>query len=162
MEAKGVGGFSDRVRRARRAKAMTQAQLGALIGVAPSAVAQWETAGGTYPSFLNAVELAALLEVSLDWLANGGRHTIEVAHERPAIDLSFLAADELEESLLGDLRRCSDRSRALVASLVSQLASASDGPGRRGPLNSGLARRRGHGAPQHITEHPDGAASESS
>lgn len=62
--------IGQRIRARRRAKRFSQEYLAEQVGVSRQAVSKWE-ADQTAPDMKNMVALAALLEVSLDWLANG-------------------------------------------------------------------------------------------
>jgi transcriptional regulator with XRE-family HTH domain len=59
--------FQDRLRFAREARKLTQAELAEKSGLQPSAVSHFET-GGRSPSFDNLKRLADALDVSTDYL----------------------------------------------------------------------------------------------
>ena len=56
--------IAQRIRRARTARNLTQRDLARLLGISPSAVAQWEI-GATAPTVANRVDLARVLDVRL-------------------------------------------------------------------------------------------------
>lgn len=62
--------FSDRLKDAREAKAMTQAQLSERVGVSRPQLANLETGRGD-ASVPVLIGLSAELEVSIDWLLTG-------------------------------------------------------------------------------------------
>lgn len=59
--------FGKRLRKARKSKRLTQQEIADLVHVNRVTYTNWEK-GKREPSFENLVELADLLEVSLDWL----------------------------------------------------------------------------------------------
>jgi len=72
----------ERIRLARKARHLNQADLASLVGVSQPAVANWES-GVHDPRRLMLAKLADVLEVSLDWLASGARSALE-ADKHPA------------------------------------------------------------------------------
>lgn len=60
-----------RIRKARREAGLSQAQLAELMKVTRSACSQWEQARGTAPRGSRLQRLAALLGVTVEWLATG-------------------------------------------------------------------------------------------
>lgn len=78
-KAKSIG---ERVRIARKAQNLNQAELAARLGVTQPAVANWES-GQHDPRRLVLAKLASVLDVSLDWLAAGARSPFE-ADKHPA------------------------------------------------------------------------------
>lgn len=59
--------FSDRLKTLRKEKKLTQKELAEQIGIKQNSYSDWEN-GKTEPSFENLINLADLLEVSLDCL----------------------------------------------------------------------------------------------
>lgn len=98
--------FALRARQARRRAGLSQAALASRIGVARSAVAQWERLrGGTRPCNENLARLAVATAVSHEWLCTGrGRMAVDSDDETPALLLKHYAHDELEERVLLALR----------------------------------------------------------
>lgn len=111
-----------RIQRARRQCGLTPSALARALGVAPSAVAQWERDGGTQPSLQHVIALAELADVSLDWLILGRINSLGSEREETAVDPSYIARDELEEHALRGLRACTPSCRAVVSSLIDLLA----------------------------------------
>ena len=76
--------------------ALTQAEVAEELTISREAISLWET-GSTAPSDQHKVELAALYNVSVDWLLSGDRHIGEhqaiykVAHETELQDLTLTA-----------------------------------------------------------------------
>lgn len=63
--------FGDRLREARQGKELSQEQLGEKLGkVAKQAISHWEN-GHHFPSIQQLVQIAAILNVSFDWLLLG-------------------------------------------------------------------------------------------
>lgn len=70
-------GINDRIIEARKAKKWTQMDLANALGVNVKNVSRWEL-GQAKPSFEAAVDLAKVLDVSLDYLAGlGGKDSFE-------------------------------------------------------------------------------------
>jgi transcriptional regulator with XRE-family HTH domain len=103
-----VGG---RIRTARQARGMTQADLAAAVGVTRSAVAQWETArSGQVRGNLG--RIAAALGVSVAYLLDA-----EDDPRAPPV-----AEDATERALLNAYRDCSPEDRALLLRTAVRLA----------------------------------------
>lgn len=104
-------GAGARIRAARMARGMTQADLAAATGVSRSAVAQWETdrAGQVRG---NLARIAEVLGVSTDHLVGG----------KPMSDLT--PADATELALLRLYRACDGADRQLLLRTAIRLARA--------------------------------------
>lgn len=63
--------FGQRLRRLRKMKDITQAQLAEALGVVPSAVGKYELIPGAYPSVEALIKLADYLDTSTDYLLKG-------------------------------------------------------------------------------------------
>lgn len=109
-----------RIRAARIARGMTQADLAAAIGVSRSAVAQWETdrAGQVRG---NLARIAEILGVSTDHLVGG----------KPMSDLT--PADATELALLRLYRACDGADRQLLLRTAIRLARAKAPPSPEPP-----------------------------
>ncbi|GHA68437.1 helix-turn-helix domain-containing protein [Cognatilysobacter bugurensis] len=117
--------FAVRVRQARRRMGLSQAALALQVGVARSAVAQWERARrGTRPCNKNLARLAVVIGVSYEWLSTGrGRMATDGADgETPALLLNHYAHDELEERLLVAFRRVANGERQPFVDFIEALA----------------------------------------
>ena len=68
--------IGERIKRLRKARSLSQTDLAARLGVSQPAVANWES-GMHDPRRLMLAKLAVLLQVPLDWLAEGYRSSIE-------------------------------------------------------------------------------------
>ncbi|TAA21388.1 XRE family transcriptional regulator [Pseudoxanthomonas winnipegensis] len=110
--------MADRIRQARRLKALSQTQLAEHVGVQRSAVAQWERAGGTHPSVEHLAQIAVITQVLFEWLATGrGPMTsaatqAEAAPGTPAPAAECLARDEVETRVLQLIRKLSPHRRS--------------------------------------------------
>lgn len=118
---------SARVRLARRAARLTQAEVAQLLGVGRSAVAQWERTDGSRPSVSHLTALAQKLDCSFEWLATGrgGRACATGSAdggEETAVVLRHFAHDDDEERILGVFRSLDERDREMVMSLADALA----------------------------------------
>lgn len=122
--------LGDRIRRARRQAALSQAALAQLAGVSASAVSQWEHPEGTQPDLGRILQIAKATGVSLDWLIAGKELGLSASipqkgqpvHEVPAIALDAYARDLLEEQLLERFRNLSLRTRELFLHLMEEVA----------------------------------------
>lgn len=63
--------LGDRIRRARRARGMSQEALANACGVSRPAVTQWEQNNGTKPDLVNLERLPSILGTSAEWLLTG-------------------------------------------------------------------------------------------
>ncbi len=91
----------NRIRQARRGASMSQSELAGIVGVARSAVAQWERKDGAKPTTDNMAKIAMATAVSFEWLATGrGGRWLGGDDETPGMLLNFYAQCGLEERLL--------------------------------------------------------------
>ncbi|MFC3814701.1 helix-turn-helix transcriptional regulator [Lysobacter sp. GCM10012299] len=124
-----------RIRLARRHCGLSQAALGAAVGVQRSAVGHWEAARGKYPSVAHLREIAMVTGVQFEWLATG-RGTMglsaDTALDSVAAADALLVDDPLELRLLAAFREAPTRSKAPLVEVVEQLAQlrTGRGPGR--------------------------------
>jgi transcriptional regulator with XRE-family HTH domain len=115
---------SSRIRTARRAAKLTQAQLAGRIGVGRSAVSQWERVDGSKPGAENLARLALVLSCAFEWLATGrgGRHPSPASpHEETVVVLRHFAKDDLEDHLLDAFRGLIERDKRAVLAVVDAL-----------------------------------------
>lgn len=101
-----------RIRAARLARGMTQAELAAAVGVSRSAVAQWETERSGQVTG-NLTRIAAALGVSAAHLLQG-----EIAGAEPGPE------NATEVALLRLYRACSEDDRAFLMRTATRLARA--------------------------------------
>jgi transcriptional regulator with XRE-family HTH domain len=122
-----TGLLADRIRQARRAAKLSQAELADSLEVASSAVAQWESPNGTTPRIEKFPALAAAIDVSVDWLLTGRcdkrRHRRAADEHPPAITPDSFARDMDEELLLKQFRRLPTRVRSLFMGLLVEFGS---------------------------------------
>ncbi|MEY8575653.1 helix-turn-helix domain-containing protein [Oscillospiraceae bacterium 21-37] len=85
LDSKRIAAF---ITRSRREQGLTQAQVAEKLGVSYQAVSKWER--GTIPNVEILVELAKLLQVSVDTLLAGGESWF--SYEKAGIDLASLDA----------------------------------------------------------------------
>ncbi len=125
-----------RIRLARRHCGLSQAALGAAVGVQRSAVGHWEAARGKYPSVAHLREIAMVTGVQFEWLATG-RGTMnlsaDTALDSVAAADALLIHDPLELRLLAASREAPTRSKAALVEVVEQLAQLRTGRGRGKP-----------------------------
>jgi transcriptional regulator with XRE-family HTH domain len=118
--------LADRIRQARRASKLSQAELADRLDVASSAVAQWESPHGTTPRIEKIPALATAIGVSVDWLLTGRsdkRRSRSVDEQSPAITPDSFARDMDEELLLKQFRRLPARVRGLFMGLLVEFGS---------------------------------------
>ena len=113
--------LSDRIRQIRRSSSLSQADLARQIGVARSAVAQWEGRNGSRPTTENMAKIALVTSVNFEWLATGRGGRWQVL-ETPASNVDRFAQDELEERLLAGFRRIGDRERRPLVEFIEKVA----------------------------------------
>jgi transcriptional regulator with XRE-family HTH domain len=125
--AEGSSGLlADRIRQARRAAKLSQAELAETLEVASSAVAQWENPNGTTPRIEKFPALADAIGVSAAWLLTGRsekRRQRIVDEHLPAITPDSFARDVDEELLLKQFRRLPVRTRRLFMGLLTEFGS---------------------------------------
>ena len=114
-----------RIRLARRHAGLSQAALGAAVGVQRSAVGHWESARGKFPSVAHLREIAMVTGVQFEWLATGRGSmglSAETALDSVAAADAILVEDPLELRLLAAFRDAPMRSKAPLVEVVEQLA----------------------------------------
>ncbi|HEY0505488.1 MAG TPA: helix-turn-helix transcriptional regulator [Lysobacter sp.] len=129
-----------RIRLARRHAGLSQAALGAAVGVQRSAVGHWEAARGKFPSVGHLREVAMVTGVQFEWLATGrGSMALspDTALDSVAAADAILVEDPLELRLLAAFRQAPTRARAPLVEVVEQLAELRTGR----PRASGRARQ---------------------
>jgi transcriptional regulator with XRE-family HTH domain len=114
--------LSDRIRQVRRSASLSQADLARQIGVARSAVAQWEGRNGSRPTTQNMAKIALVTSVNFEWLATGRGGRWQDFEAAPASNLDRFAQDELEERLLVGFRRIGDRERRPLVEFIEKVA----------------------------------------
>lgn len=124
-----------RIRLARRHAGLSQAALGAAVGVQRSAVGHWEAAQGKFPSMAHLRELALVTGVQFEWLATGrGKMglSLDTAMDSVAAADALLIDDPLELRLIAAFREAPTRSKAPLVEVAEQLAELRTGKTRGG------------------------------
>ena len=119
-----------RIRLARRHAGLSQAALGAAVGVQRSAVGHWESAQGKFPSVSHLREVAMVTGVQFEWLATGrGKMSLsqDTAMDSVAAADALLIDDPLELRLIAAFREAPTRSRAPLVEVAEQLAELRTG-----------------------------------
>ncbi len=118
-----MNGLALRIRKARSAAALSQAEVGRRIGVKRSAVTQWEHPSGTTPSVEHLIQIALETNVTFEWLATGrgASHSAE-AEAGSAVMIDDYARDEHESLALGHLRLLSPVKRKIALDILGVLA----------------------------------------
>lgn len=116
--------MSMRVRQARSAAKLSQAQLAVQLGVCRSAVAQWERTGGTSPSVDHLAKVAVVTGVLFEWLATGrgASRPAGTEFESAATAVDF-AMDEFENRILDAVRRLTRRKRELACRIIELIST---------------------------------------
>lgn len=122
-----------RIRLARRHAGLSQAALGAVVGVQRSAVSHWEASQGKHPSVDHLRQLALVAGVQFEWLATGrGNMTLsaDTALDSVAAAQGELIDDPLELRLVAAFREAPIRARAPLVEVAEQLAASRTGRAR--------------------------------
>lgn len=85
--------FSDVIKRLRKEKGATQADIAALVAVSPSAVAMWESAGRV-PDIETLIKLADFFNVSLDELCDRPRTSEDLSRQEIESIKKYRTLDE--------------------------------------------------------------------
>ncbi|UNK51175.1 helix-turn-helix domain-containing protein [Lysobacter sp. S4-A87] len=116
--------MSSRIRRARVAARLTQAELARRLSVQRSAVTQWERESGTHPSLSHLTQIACETQVHFEWLATGrGESHPSTGELDTAVIAQDYARDELESRVLLGLRQVHSRDREAAVRIVEMFAS---------------------------------------
>lgn len=100
----------ERIKQARLAKKLTQAELADMLGVTPQSVQQWESS--TEPKKSRLVALASILDADVNWLLFGGIIRKEIGQVLPESEwatitlwdsITALDCDEVEVPFLKDI-----------------------------------------------------------
>lgn len=121
---------AQRIRLARRHAGMSQATLGATVGVQRSSVSHWEATDGKSPSAKHLRDIALATGVQFEWLATGrGKMGLsqDVAMDSVAAADAVLVDDPLELRLIAAFRDAPTLARAPLVELAEQLAATRTG-----------------------------------
>lgn len=124
-----------RIRMARRHAGLSQAALGAAVGVQRSAVGHWEAAQGKFPNVSHLREIAMVTGVQFEWLATGRGNmslSADTALDSVAAADAILVEDPLELRLITAFRDAPARAKAPLVEVAEQLAEQRTGRGRGG------------------------------
>ena len=116
--------LADRIRQARRTALFSQTSLATVVGVTPSAVAQWEHPSGTRPSLERLALIAHATTVNFEWLATGTgkpRRKDLQSEEASALKTELFAQDDSEEVILLGFRELPPQTRQLLTDLLASL-----------------------------------------
>lgn len=129
-----------RIRLARRHAGLSQAALGAAVGVQRSAVGHWESAQSKFPSVAHLRELALVTGVQFEWLATGrGKMnlSLDTAMDSVAAAEALLIDDPLELRLIQAFREAPTRAKAPLVEVVEQMAELRTGRPARSVAGGG-------------------------
>lgn len=118
-----MSALSLRIRKARSAVALSQAELARRVGVKRSAVTQWEQPAGTRPSVDHLIEIALQTNTLFEWLATGRGPCLAYDVEAPPAVMVEEYARDAEESLaLEQLRLLSPMKRKIALDILASMA----------------------------------------
>lgn len=118
-----VSALSLRIRKARSAAALSQAELARRVGVKRSAVTQWEHPTGTRPSVDHLIEISMHTHTLFEWLATGrGARLAGDVEAAPAVMVEEYARDADESLALGQLRMLSPLKRKIALDILGSMA----------------------------------------
>jgi transcriptional regulator with XRE-family HTH domain len=118
-----VSALSLRIRKARSAAGLTQAELARRVGVKRSAVTQWEHPSGTRPSVDHLIEIAMQTDTMFEWLATGRGPSVSADPDAaPAVMIEEYARDAEESLALGQLRLLSPMKRKIALDILTSMA----------------------------------------
>jgi transcriptional regulator with XRE-family HTH domain len=111
-----MGDISDRIKQAREATGMSQAEMGRRLGITRSGVSQWENER-TAPTTRNISAIAILLDVPFEWLTTGREGIGDDSAVRGGYRQGLrLNAEELE--LIERFRRASAERKRLAVEVL--------------------------------------------
>jgi transcriptional regulator with XRE-family HTH domain len=96
----------ERIKEARKAKKLTQTELGAMLGFKKSAISAWET-GQNKPDSEDVERLCGALGVSPTWLLG--------------VDMTRVELSPAEEQHIRQLRRLSAYQKELIGKMMEQM-----------------------------------------
>ena len=113
-----------RIRKARLAAQLTQAELARRIGVKRSAVTQWEHPLGTSPSMHHLIQIAIETDTCVEWLGTGrGPSRCDGTEAAPAIPREDCAQDASEREALLRFRKLPAHKRKIALQILKVLSS---------------------------------------
>jgi transcriptional regulator with XRE-family HTH domain len=113
-----------RIRKARLAAQLTQAELARRAGVKRSAVTQWEHPLGTSPSMHHLIQIAIETGTCMEWLATGrGPSRSENKETMPTVLRDDYAQDASESEALLRFRRLPAQKRRIALQILKVLSS---------------------------------------
>lgn len=118
-----MGDIATRVKRARTAAGLTQAQLAIATGVKRTAVVQWESLNGTNPTPEHMATIAIKTGVLFEWLATG-RGPATAEGELLAAAFHGIAQTALESKMLDAMKRLPPAKQELALKMVCVLAES--------------------------------------
>jgi transcriptional regulator with XRE-family HTH domain len=111
-----MAGIGNRIKKAREATGMSQAEMGRRLGVTRSGVSQWENER-TAPTTRNISAIAVLLDVSWEWLTTG-REGVEDAPGARGGYREGLRLNADERELIERYRRANPERRRLSVEML--------------------------------------------
>ena len=113
-----------RIRKARLAGQLTQAELARRIGVKRSAVTQWEHPLGTSPSMHHLIQIAIETETCVEWLGTGrGPSHCDGTEVALAIPRDDCAQDASENEALLRFRKLPAQKRRIALQILKVLST---------------------------------------
>lgn len=113
-----------RIRKARLAAQLTQAEMARRIGVKRSAATQWEHPLGTSPSMHHLIQIAIETGTCVEWLGTGrGPSRCDGTETAPALPREDCAQDASESEALLRFRKLPAQKRKIALQMLKVLSS---------------------------------------
>lgn len=117
-----MNALSSRIRKARYAAAISQAELARRVGIKRSAVTQWECPGGTTPSVDHMIKIALETGMNFEWIATGRGPSRTGAEAETAVILDDYALDGDESLALAHIRQLSSSKKKIALQILQVLS----------------------------------------
>lgn len=111
-----------RIRKARLASKLSQAELARRVGVKRSAVTQWEHPTGTSPSMHHLLQIAIETGAAIEWLATARGPMRSETGEPATVLIEDYAQDPAESEVLLRFRRLPAHKRRIALQILDVLA----------------------------------------
>ena len=109
--------LSERIKAARKHAGLSQATLAQRVGVTRGAVTNWEISARANPSITHLVDVAAVTEVSFEWLASGNGQMLPLGTDN-VLQFGEAARTRAELRLLRAYRRNTEYLQQRILELV--------------------------------------------
>jgi len=114
--------LSSRIRKARYAASISQAELARRVGIKRSAVTQWECPDGTTPSVDHLIQIALETGMNFEWIATGRGPSKAGPEAETAVVLDDYALDGDESLALAHMRQLSSSKKKIALQILQVLS----------------------------------------